>query len=62
MLKIVPRSGARLHAILLKTIMHARMSFFMNTDTGVTLNRFSQDMTLVDAVLPSQAFGTLKRK
>jgi hypothetical protein len=40
--------------------MRCQMSFFTSVDTGVILNRFSQDMTLVDAVLPSEAFGTLK--
>ncbi|KAL3417152.1 ABC multidrug transporter [Phlyctema vagabunda] len=60
MIKIVPRSGARLHRILLQTVMRAPMSFFAKVDSGVILNRFSQDMTLVDAVLPSEAFGTFK--
>ena len=58
MISIVPKSGAELHKILLRTIMHAPMNFFSTVDSGVTLNRFSQDMTLVDAVLPTAAFGT----
>jgi ATP-binding cassette subfamily C (CFTR/MRP) protein 1 len=58
MINIVPKSGAELHKILLRVVMHAPMHFFSTVDTGVTLNRFSQDMTLVDAVLPSVAFGT----
>ncbi|KAK2871938.1 hypothetical protein FQN49_002683 [Arthroderma sp. PD_2] len=32
--------------------MRAPQSFFANTDTGVTLNRFSQDMSLIDNQLP----------
>ncbi len=58
MISIVPKSGAELHKILLRTVMHAPMRFFSITDSGVTLNRFSQDMTLVDAVLPTVFFGT----
>ncbi|MCJ1356858.1 MAG: hypothetical protein MMC33_006854 [Icmadophila ericetorum] len=33
--------------------MLAPQSFFDKTDTGVTINRFSQDMTLVDTPLPA---------
>lgn len=62
MLSIVPKSGARLHQILLKTVLHAPMQYLSNTDSGVLLNRFSQDMTLVETVLPSAAFGTFLGK
>ena len=33
------------------------MSFFVNTDTGVTLNRFSQDLQLIDMELPVAALN-----
>lgn len=59
MISIVPKSGAALHRILLRTVMHAPMRFFYTTDSGIILNRFSQDMTLVDVVLPTVAFGTV---
>ena len=52
LVKITPESGARLHFNLLRTVMRAPQSFFASTDTGTTLNRFSQDMTLVDSDLP----------
>ncbi|KAK8091117.1 multidrug resistance protein [Apiospora phragmitis] len=58
MISIVPQSGAVLHQILLRTVMHAPMRFFSTTDSGLILNRFSQDMTLVDVVLPTVSFGT----
>ena len=32
------------------------MSFFEKTDTSVMLNRFSQDMTLLDLQLPLSTF------
>jgi ATP-binding cassette subfamily C (CFTR/MRP) protein 1 len=38
--------------IILRTAMEAPLSFFASTDTGTTLNRFSQDMNLVDIEMP----------
>ncbi|KAH7350682.1 P-loop containing nucleoside triphosphate hydrolase protein [Rhexocercosporidium sp. MPI-PUGE-AT-0058] len=51
-MKLIPKSGAGLHKILLKSVMGAPQSFFDETDSGLVLNRFSQDMTLIDASLP----------
>lgn len=48
----VPKSSIKLHKILLDTVMSAPYSFFVSTDVGVTLNRFSQDMSLIDMQLP----------
>ncbi|KAH7134057.1 P-loop containing nucleoside triphosphate hydrolase protein [Dactylonectria macrodidyma] len=55
---LAPRSGDKLHQRLLTTIFRAPLSFFLTTDTGVTLNRFGQDISLVDKDLP-EAFSTL---
>ena len=41
-----------LHERLLNTVMAAPLSFFTSTDVGTTLNRFSQDMTVIDTELP----------
>ncbi|PLB43601.1 P-loop containing nucleoside triphosphate hydrolase protein [Aspergillus steynii IBT 23096] len=49
---MVPHSSEVLHARLLKTVMEAPLSFFTRTDIGVTTNRFSQDMSVVDTELP----------
>jgi hypothetical protein len=38
------------------------MSFFSTTDTGVTLNRFSQDLQLIDMELPVSALNTFASK
>ncbi|MAD85420.1 MAG: hypothetical protein CL912_20865 [Deltaproteobacteria bacterium] len=54
-MKLIPRSGAGLHKILLTSVMGAPQSFFDKTDSGLILNRFSQDMTLIDASLPGAA-------
>lgn len=52
---MTPKSGAGLHKILLRSVMNAPQRFFDDTDTGTTLNRFSQDMTLIDGTLPGSA-------
>jgi hypothetical protein len=54
-MRLTPRSGVSLHKILLKTVMRAPQSFFDETDSGITLNRFSQDMSLIDGQLPSSS-------
>ncbi|KAG4423435.1 hypothetical protein IFR04_003402 [Cadophora malorum] len=51
-MNLMPRAAIRLHHILLETVMYAPPSFFAKTDSGVVLNRFSQDMSLVDLQLP----------
>jgi hypothetical protein len=38
------------------------MSFFSTVDTGVTLNRFSQDLMLIDMELPITALNTFASK
>ena len=57
-INMVPKSGERFHWALLKTVLGAPMSFFSVTDTGVTVNRFSQDLMLIDMELPVAALNT----
>ncbi|KAL2882737.1 hypothetical protein SGCOL_001948 [Colletotrichum sp. CLE4] len=45
-------SGTILHQQALKTVIHAPLTFFTTTDSGVITNLFSQDMTLIDNELP----------
>ncbi|EEA22217.1 hypothetical protein TMatcc_008346 [Talaromyces marneffei ATCC 18224] len=56
---MVPKSGERFHSTLLNTVLSAKTSFFASTDTGVTLNRFSQDLQLIDMELPVAALNTI---
>ena len=51
MVFIVPYSSKLLHRRVLVAAMKAPMSFFVSTDTGEIVNRFSQDMTLVVCLL-----------
>ncbi|KAK4444468.1 ATP-binding cassette-containing protein [Podospora aff. communis PSN243] len=56
---ISPTSGIELHRRLLSTIVGAPLLYFSNTDTGVILNQFSQDMQLIDRSLPPAISGLL---
>ncbi|KAK1636315.1 ABC transporter [Colletotrichum phormii] len=49
---IVPHSAKGLHFSVLRSALSAPLSFFVKTDTGIIINRFSQDMNLVDLPLP----------
>ncbi|KAK4208910.1 hypothetical protein QBC37DRAFT_60766 [Rhypophila decipiens] len=55
---MVPLSGEKFHFKLLKTVLNAPISFFVTTDSGITLNRFSQDLQLIDMELPISALNT----
>jgi len=57
-INMVPKSGISFHWALLETVLGAPMSFFSVTDTGVTINRFSQDLMLIDMELPVAALNT----
>ncbi|KAK7985489.1 p-loop containing nucleoside triphosphate hydrolase protein [Apiospora saccharicola] len=53
------RAGTSFHEVLLKTMIWAPQSFFSAVDTGVTTNRFSQDIILVDGDMPMALLETL---
>ena len=54
---MVPQSGENFHHRLLRTVLAAPLTFFSTTDTGITLNRFSQDLQLIDMDLPLSALN-----
>lgn len=51
-LRIIPKSSTELHWRLLRSVMGATLTFINQTDTGSSLNRFSQDISLVSQTLP----------
>ncbi|KAK5989321.1 ABC multidrug transporter B [Cladobotryum mycophilum] len=51
-LNVLPKTSKRFHQLLLDTTMRAPTSFLTSTDAGTTLNRFSQDLELIDNDLP----------
>lgn len=54
---IINNTAQALHSDLLKATLDAPYSFFHKTDSGITANRFSQDMDLIDMKLPMFAIG-----
>ncbi|KAH8881831.1 putative ABC multidrug transporter [Thozetella sp. PMI_491] len=46
------QSGTTLHSVLVQTVSRAPWWFFTTTDMGSIVNRFSQDIQLIDAELP----------
>ncbi|KAJ1707366.1 ATP-binding cassette transporter [Aspergillus flavus] len=55
----IPRTSIRLHRRLLKAVTAAPLSSLILVDTGFILNRFSQDMSLLDMRLPGAMIQTL---
>jgi ATP-binding cassette subfamily C (CFTR/MRP) protein 1 len=49
---MIPRSAIYLHGRLLETVENAPLSFFTSTDAGQIVNRFSQDLSVIDLELP----------
>ena len=49
---VAAQSGRSLHAILLHTVLAAPLAFLTATDSGQIINRFSQDIQLIDSELP----------
>ncbi|KAL7790898.1 P-loop containing nucleoside triphosphate hydrolase protein [Trichoderma ceciliae] len=52
LLIIGPTVGKKFHTRVLNAVMRAPMSFLSNSETGSLINRFSQDLRLVDIDLP----------
>jgi ATP-binding cassette subfamily C (CFTR/MRP) protein 1 len=52
LIKMIPHSAAYLHEQLLGTVENAPLSFLTSTDTGEIVNRFSQDLSVIDSELP----------
>ncbi|KAG9235150.1 hypothetical protein BJ875DRAFT_495249 [Amylocarpus encephaloides] len=52
MKNLVAEAARKFHEELLQTVLNAPMSFFSTTDVGTTVNRFSQDLQLIDMELP----------
>ncbi|SMR50997.1 unnamed protein product [Zymoseptoria tritici ST99CH_1E4] len=59
MLKMLPKSGIEFHALLLRTVLGAQLSYMTKTDAGDHLNRFNQDMMLIDSSLPLNLLNTV---
>lgn len=58
MIRIVPQSGVGLHTKLLRTVLDAPFVVLSTIDHGSVINRFNQDLMLVDATLPLNFINT----
>ncbi|KAI3103888.1 hypothetical protein CBS147331_7492 [Penicillium roqueforti] len=56
---MVKNSAKSLHLELVQTVERAVASVFTSTDPGITVNRFSQDMALIDMELPMAFANTI---
>ncbi|KAG4437467.1 hypothetical protein IFR05_007049 [Cadophora sp. M221] len=55
---LAPLTSKKLHSLILATTFQAPVAFLSNTDTGILVNRFSQDVRLIDLVLPRGFIST----
>ncbi|KAM0552701.1 hypothetical protein ACHAPJ_007798 [Fusarium lateritium] len=51
-IRIISNSALHLHSALLETTINAPFRYFVAVDTGSLINRFSQDLELIDMNLP----------
>jgi ATP-binding cassette subfamily C (CFTR/MRP) protein 1 len=56
---IAPSTGRLFHRRILNTIFSAPMSFFTKTEIGTILNRFSQDMSMIEGPLSNGLLATV---
>ncbi|KAJ5759293.1 multidrug resistance protein MDR [Penicillium odoratum] len=56
--RIVPTSSCNIHEFLVNKVKKAPLHWLTSTDSGIILNRFSQDMTLIDRSLPGEFLKT----
>ncbi|KAK7987123.1 hypothetical protein PG988_002111 [Apiospora saccharicola] len=58
-ISIAPRVARKMHSRVLLTVMNAPISYLSSADPGSLINRFSQDMELVDMELPVSLIHTV---
>lgn len=58
-MSVMPTVSMSLHDVFVEKVMSATLSFITSTNSGVLLNRFSQDMTLIGQELPTALYGTV---
>ncbi|KAI9048359.1 hypothetical protein LZ554_008151 [Drepanopeziza brunnea f. sp. 'monogermtubi'] len=58
-MSVVPATAGGLHEQLLGSIINAPLSYFTTVDSGIILNRFSQDMAVINGMLPVNIFQAI---
>ncbi|KAH9998080.1 hypothetical protein F4779DRAFT_606058 [Xylariaceae sp. FL0662B] len=59
---LAPKSGEAIHQRLLDIVIRAPLSYYSRTENGSILNRFVEDIRLVDKQLPSALANVGNRK
>ncbi|EXJ85589.1 hypothetical protein A1O1_05954 [Capronia coronata CBS 617.96] len=57
--RMMPKASSTFHTVLLRTTLDAPLSLFAGNNLGDTINRFSQDLQLIDMELPLALFNTI---
>ncbi|EOO01865.1 putative canalicular multispecific organic anion transporter 1 protein [Phaeoacremonium minimum UCRPA7] len=57
---VVPAAGLSLHENLLRTVLCAPFPFISRVDSGNIMNRFNQDLMLIDSLLPFDLLNTVE--
>lgn len=55
----MPKSGVGLHSKLLRTVLNAKFVALSQIDSGTIINRFNQDLMLIDFKLPVDLLNTV---
>lgn len=61
-MSVVPVTAGGLHEQLLRSILGAPLAYFTAVDSGVILNRFSQDMAIINGMLPVSFFQCISSR
>jgi ATP-binding cassette, subfamily C (CFTR/MRP), member 1 len=56
MIVVAPAASIRFHNLLVNVCLNAPLSLFETFDSSVIVNRFSQDMNIIDMALPVAAW------
>jgi ATP-binding cassette subfamily C (CFTR/MRP) protein 1 len=56
MIVVAPAASVQFHSLLVNVCLNAPLSFFETFDSSVIVNRFSQDMNIIDIALPVTAW------
>lgn len=62
MIRVGVKSAIHLHQVLVTATFNAPMSYFESTDTSILINKFSQDMSLIEMDLPISVWQLLNGK
>jgi ATP-binding cassette subfamily C (CFTR/MRP) protein 1 len=62
LIRVGTKSAIALHHVLVRTTFNAPMSYFESTDTSILINKFSQDMSLIEMPLPISIWQLMSGK